>query len=136
MSELLAPASMFGELSIAHRQIRDLLEELGRVDGDLVEVAERLCCAVAKHRASCTELVLHRAARHGPDHEQQARLLMLATHGIEQLVDRLRLPARDPQLLGNLVQALRTLIYEHERLELELTRADIPTMLSAHTAST
>ena len=123
MSDLLAPLGLFAEQSTAHRQIRDLLEEFAQADGDWVDIAERLCLAVAMHRASCTELVLQRACRNGSDHEQQARLLMSATHGVEQLLDRLRLPSGDPQRMGNLVQALRTLVHEHERLEFELTQA-------------
>jgi hypothetical protein len=82
--------------------------------------AEDMHLAMARHRVACTEVVLDRAARSGQGHEQQARLLGTATRGIDQLVDRLRLSVHgDPQPL-NLLGALRTLVGEHERLELEL----------------
>ena len=124
MSDVTEGTVRFGELSTAHREIRDLVERFGGCDMDRVDIAERLCIAVAKHRSSGTESVLHHAAVLGPDHEQQGRLLTMATNGIEQLVDRLRLPARDPQLVGGIVEALRTLVEEHERLEREILLAE------------
>lgn len=120
MSDLLAPPNRFVEIATAHHEIRALLDRFDQVDVDRIEVAERLCLAMARHRSSVTEVVLRQAAVQGADHEQQARLLMVATHGAEGLVDRLRLPARDPRLVGHLVEGLRTLVREHERLEHEL----------------
>ena len=45
--------------------------------------------------------------------------------GMDQLTDRLRLPAHDPLLLGNILIALRGLEHEHERLETELLAAEL-----------
>src|SRR5688500_13655968 len=92
MSQMLAPSESLGEVSIAHREIRVLLDELGTLDhADRSDAAERLCVAVAGHRATCTESVVHRAGRIGAEHEQQARLLIASTHGVPLMVARLRL---------------------------------------------
>ena len=123
VSTLLGPNDLLGELSTAHHEIRGLLDRLDLEPSDRMDVAEELCLAMAKHRASCTESVLRGSGVQTPDHEQQARLLRVALHGIEQLVDRLRLPASEPRMIDNLVQALRMLVLEHERLEIELALA-------------
>ncbi len=120
MTDVLAPEDLLTDLSTAHHDIRSLLARLEQEPGARIDVADELHLMIARHRTRCTEAVLHLAVRDGADHEAQCRLLTAATHGIEQLVDRLRLPARDDRMIDNLVQALRGLVYEHERLELEL----------------
>ena len=74
---------------------------------------------MARHRASGMAAVLERAAQGPHDHVQLERLLATATRGLDQIIDRLRLPVSDGQA-ENLLAAVRTLVVEHERLELEL----------------
>jgi hypothetical protein len=126
MSDVLTHDRLF-ELSTEHREIRRLVDLFDHVGVDRVAVAERLCVVMAGHRASITEPILNRAAQGGAGHEQQARLLMAATHGAEELIDRLRLPAHDRSLVDGIVEGLRTLVHEHERLELELVEPLAPT---------
>jgi hypothetical protein len=63
--------------------------------------------------------VLERAAAGPHDYTVQARLLATATRGVDQIIERLQVPGPDGQA-ENLLAALRTLLVEHERLELEL----------------
>jgi hypothetical protein len=116
---------LLGDLAHAHREIRDLLQRLELDLDERGKIAEEMSLTLAKHRALCTEAVLHLAPT-DQDHEQQARLLTAAIQGIDQLVDRLRLPVDDVGFSDNLLQALRTLVVEHERLELELVIASEP----------
>jgi len=116
-------SSLFGELAEEHHAIRDLVDRLERQDGDWGDVAEELSNLLARHRSTGMDAVIARAG--GADQEQQVRLLVAATRGMDQLADRLRTPARDPLLLDNILVALRGLVHEHERLETELLAADI-----------
>ena len=116
-------SSLFGELAADHLVIRDLVDRLEQQDGDWIELTEELSNLLARHRATGMEPVIARTT--GAEHEPQVRLLITATRGMDQLADRLRMPARDPMLLGNILVALRGLVHEHERLETELLAADI-----------
>jgi hypothetical protein len=121
------PAStLFGELAAEHHVIRDLVDRLEHQTEDWLEIAEQLSNLLAKHRSTGMESVI--ACANTADHEQQVRLLLSAMRGMVQLTDRLRLPARDPRLLGNILVALRGLEHEHERLEIELLAAELERM--------
>jgi hypothetical protein len=72
------------------------------------------------------DAVVTKVGHQADAYEQQVRLLRTATRGVEQLADRLRLPASDPLRIDSVLTALRTLVYEHERLELELAVAALP----------
>lgn len=112
--------SLFEQLAIAHHGIRAQVHRLQTEPENLVEVAETLSIAVAHHRTTCTAVIIKHATTIGREHEQQCRLLTTAIRSIDQLVDRLRLPIRDPLLVPRVVDALHALVVEHERLELEL----------------
>jgi len=116
-------SSLFGELAADHLVIRDLVDRLEQQDGNWIELAEELSNLLARHRSTGMESVIARTT--GAEHEPQVRLLITATRGMDQLADRLRMPARDPLLLGNILVALRGLVHEHERLETELLAADV-----------
>lgn len=116
-------SSLFGELAAEHLVIRDLVDRLEHQSEDWLEVAEELSNLLARHRSTGMESVISWSG--GVDHEQQVRLLLSAMRGMDQLTDRLRLPARDPLLLGNILVALRGLEHEHERLETELLAAEL-----------
>jgi len=119
-----AHTTLLADLADGHRAIRDVLDRLEAGTDDRIALAEELSEILARHRCTCTESVLDLLG--GEDREdlqQQVRLLLTATRGADQLTDRLRLPARDPMLLINVLIALRSLIHEHERLELEIVRA-------------
>lgn len=120
MSELLS-GDLLASLALDHQGIRTLLARLEVDYATRCDTADELDMAVARHRAGCTETVVHCAARTSHDHEQQVRLLIAASRGMHQIVDRLRLPAPDERVSDNLVEGLRVLLFEHERLELELT---------------
>jgi len=112
------------DLADGHRAIRDVLDRLEAETDDRTGLAEELSAMLARHRCTCTESVLDLLVGDSrEDHQQQVRLLLSATRGADQLADRLRLPARDPMLLTNVLIALRSLIHEHERLEVEIVRA-------------
>jgi hypothetical protein len=115
---------LFGELAEDHLAIRDLVDRLERKDADWDLAAEELSNRLARHRASGMESVIALARVSQVDHEQQVRLLLAAMRGMDQLTDRLRLPAHDPMLLSNILGALRGLEHEHERLETELLVAE------------
>jgi len=116
-------SSLLGELAVDHLVIRDLVDRLEQQDGDWIELAEELSNLLARHRSTGMESVIARTT--GTEHEPQVRLLITATRGMDQLAARLRMPARDPMLLSNILVALRGLVHEHERLETELLAADI-----------
>lgn len=118
-------ATLFGELAADHHVIRDLVDRLEHQDADWALAAEELSNLLARHRATGMQAVISLSRRSGADHEQQVRLLHSAMRGMDQLTDRLRLPARDPLLLGNILVALRGLEQEHERLETELMLAGV-----------
>ena len=122
-STLRSASSLIGELAADHHVIRDLVDRLERKEEDWLEVAEELSNLLARHRSTGMESLIARTR--GADHEQQVRLLLSATRGMDQLTDRLRLPARDPLLLSNILVALRGLVHEHERLETELLSAEL-----------
>jgi hypothetical protein len=119
------PGSLLGELAEDHLKIRDLVSRLEHQDADWDLAAEELSNRLAHHRASGMESVIALARVSPVDHEQQVRLLLSAMRGMDQLTDRLRLPAHDPLLLGNILVALRGLEHEHERLETELLVAEL-----------
>jgi hypothetical protein len=110
---------LFAALAVEHHDIRDSLDRLDRDGGLRTETAEALSLLLAHHRASGTESVLALIANQREELQQQARLLLTATRGADQLVDRLRLPCGDARI-GTVLEGLRALIVEHERLELEL----------------
>lgn len=116
-------ARLHTELGTAHHEIRQLLDRLEAEPTERAVIADELARVVASHRAGCTEAVLRRVAASGEDHELQVRLLLQATRGVDRLADRLRLPSRDPALVSNVLVAFRSLVQEHERLELELVVA-------------
>ena len=116
-------STLFGELAADHHVIRDLVDRLEHETEDWLETAEQLSNLLAKHRSNGMESVISRS--NTVDHEQQVRLLLSAMRGMVQLTDRLRLPARDPLLLSNILIALRGLEHEHERLETELLAAEL-----------
>jgi hypothetical protein len=121
-----AHTTLLADLADGHRAIRDVLDRLDAGTDDWPMLAEQLSEILARHRCSCTESVLALLGHTDrEDHQQQVRLLLAATRGANQLADRLRLPARDPTLLTNVLIALRSLVREHERLELEIVRAVI-----------
>jgi hypothetical protein len=116
-------STLFGELAAEHHVIRELVDRLEEPSEDWLEVADELSNLLAHHRSTGMETVI--ACSRDVDHEQQVRLLLSAMRGMDQLTDRLRLPTRDPLLLGNILVALRGLETEHERLETELLAAEL-----------
>ena len=115
--------TLVGDLALGHHVIRDLLDRLDRQPANRAELAEELSICMASHSTSCMDSVLRAFDSGAGDYEQQIRLLHCATRGVNQLVDRLRLPARDPRLTEHVLVGLRALVREHERLELELLLA-------------
>jgi predicted component of type VI protein secretion system len=116
--------SLVGDLAIGQHAIRDLLDRLDQQPDDRAALAEELNACIARYSTTCMESVIHAlAGRTRGQHEQQIRLLHSVRRGINQLVDRLRLPDSDPRLTQHVVVALRVLVQERERLELELTLA-------------
>ena len=120
-----AASALYGELAADHHVIRDLVDRLEHQSEDWLEVAEELSNQLAHHRSTGMASVISCSRKADADHEQQVRLLLSAMRGMDQLTDRLRLPARDPALLGNILVALRGLEHEHERLETELLVAEL-----------
>lgn len=116
-------SSLYGELAADHHVIRDLVDRLEHQTEDWMDEVEELSNLLARHRSTGMESVISRSRT--ADHQQQVRLLLSAMRGMDQLTDRLRLPARDPLLLRNILVALRGLEHEHERLETELLSAEL-----------
>jgi hypothetical protein len=114
---------LIGELAAEHLVIRDLVDRLERQSADWLEVAEELSNLLARHRSTGMASVI--ACTGADDHDQQVRLLVAAMRGMVQLCDRLRLPVHDPLLVGNILNAMRGLELEHERLETELLAAEL-----------
>jgi hypothetical protein len=121
-----APNPLFATLAAEHHDIRDFLDRLDHDPGPRCEIADGLSLLLARHRSSCTESVLALVSSHRQELEQQARLLLTATRGVDQLVDRLRLPCTDDRVVRTVLEGLRVLTREHERLELELLVAWSP----------
>ena len=119
----MAPA-LFGELAADHHVIRALVDRLEHQTDDWLEVADGAQQPARPPPFDRDGSGDRPLAQHG-DHQQQVRLLLSAMRGIDQLTDRLRLPAHDPLLLGNILVALRSLEHEHERLETELLAAEL-----------
>jgi hypothetical protein len=115
-----APGPLLLTLATEHHDIRGFLDRLDHDPEPRSEVAEELSLLLARHRSSCTESVLALVANQRQELELQARLLLTATRGVDQLVDRLRLPCGDARLVRTVLEGLRALTREHERLELEL----------------
>jgi len=113
------PNPLLAALAVEHHDIRDFIDRLDH-DRELhAETAEALSLLLAHHRSSGTASVLALIANQREELEQQARLLLTASRGADQLVDRLRLPCEEARI-GALLEGLRTLIVEHKRLELQL----------------
>ena len=113
------PSALFAALATEHHDIRELLDRLDCDHEERAQAAEALSVLLARHRASGTESVLALAADQRDEQQRQARLLLTATRGVDQLVERLRSPCAGARI-GVMVEALRALIGEHERLEIEL----------------
>lgn len=119
------PQDLVGVLAVEHREIRVLLKRLDEQLEDRAPLAEELSCCVAKHRNSAMEAVLRLPpfSVQPNEYEHRVQLLLSLTRSVNVLVDRLRLPMRNPHQIEHVMDALRTLTEEHERLEIDLVLA-------------